>query len=107
MLKSVELLSRDGKTLSYNAQKCLVCGLCVEICKNVRNAIELAYPTKNPGKTAIKHNAEQCILCGWCAINCPFGALEFKINGEKAIVESSEPEAVILRGMKGNLEKGL
>jgi len=104
MLKSVELLNREGKTLLYNAEKCLGCGLCVEICKNIRNAIELAYLTENSGKTEIILKAEQCCACGWCAINCPFGALEFKINGEKVVAESWEPEAAMLREIKVQLK---
>jgi 4Fe-4S ferredoxin len=100
MLKSIEILNREGKALLYNAEKCLGCGLCIDICKNLRNAIELAYPTENPGKTEIILKAEQCSACGWCAINCPFGALEFKINGEKVAVERW-----LLQEVKVHLEK--
>ena len=100
MLKSIELLNRKGKTLLYNAKKCLGCGLCVDLCKNIQNAIELVHITKNHEKTEIILKDKQCNACDLCAINCPFGALDFKINDEKVVAEGWDPETSMLRGIK-------
>ncbi|NVM04200.1 MAG: 4Fe-4S binding protein [Candidatus Helarchaeota archaeon] len=105
MSKSKKLISKDGNTLLFDAEKCLGCGLCVDICNDIRGAIRLIYPTQILDKIKIKHDDKQCGACGWCAINCPFGALEFRINGDKVeVVDTYVPEAAIQREVNVRLE---
>ncbi|MHA1265337.1 MAG: 4Fe-4S binding protein [Candidatus Helarchaeota archaeon] len=100
MVESIELVNREGVALHYLAHKCIGCGLCVDICSENRKAIEFVYPIPDFGKKRIQLNATKCVMCGWCAYNCPFNALELKINAVKYEVESYEAEAAILRDIK-------
>jgi NAD-dependent dihydropyrimidine dehydrogenase PreA subunit len=93
MFKAVKLMNKNGKMLLHNIEKCVGCGLCVDICKQLRQALEL-----NSIKTSKIHElrlkTELCAACGFCAFNCPFGALEFYVNSEKVAVEYWLPRGV-------------
>lgn len=54
-------------TLSYNADKCIGCERCTEVCPHGVFEME-------GGKSRIT-DRDQCMECGACALNCPFGAL--------------------------------
>jgi 4Fe-4S ferredoxin len=86
------IASKGDSALSYNAERCLGCGICIEACKT---AIEF---TKDQLKIEI--NPRRCALCGWCAFNCPFHALEFQTRGEKIVVESGWEDAAMYRGVE-------
>jgi glycyl-radical enzyme activating protein len=66
--------SQDFKpVLSYNADRCTLCGSCVTACaQNVHILV--------PGNPLPEHliNRELCTLCGSCTPVCPEGALEIK-----------------------------
>ncbi len=64
-----------GKTLEYDAGKCIDCRNCIEVCKNQGvNFLEMrgkghlfeVFPSKE----------NDCIYCGQCILHCPAGAFE-------------------------------
>lgn len=58
---------KNGETLTLNADACVGCGACVEVCPHAVFALRA-------GKAEIVDRAS-CMECGACAKNCPTGAL--------------------------------
>ncbi len=54
-------------SLSLDAEKCVGCGTCMQVCPREVFAIE-------GGKAAIL-DRDACMECGACALNCPVEAL--------------------------------
>lgn len=63
---------RDVATVRIDADKCIGCGRCLEVCPHGVFALEA-------GKTRIAAR-DACMECGACARNCPVDALWVK-NG--------------------------
>ena len=58
---------KDVTTLTYDNEKCVGCGKCLDVCpQEVFNIVD--------DKANIK-DKDACIECGACAINCPTKAL--------------------------------
>ncbi len=57
----------DATTIELDAEKCVGCGMCTEVCPHAVFRLE--------GKKARFAARELCIECGACARNCPVGAL--------------------------------
>ncbi len=76
---------REGdqkRSLSYRKNKCVGCGICVDICPTealksgplvpiARGLVDMDY---------VNVDKDKCALCGLCAASCPFEAFEFKID---------------------------
>lgn len=54
-------------TLELDREKCLGCGMCLEVCPH--NVFTIAQ-----GK-ALTNNRDSCMECGACAKNCPLSAI--------------------------------
>ena len=55
-------------TLKYNADKCVCCGRCTEVCPH--GVFDIS------GKKAQITDKDLCMECGACALNCPVKAIE-------------------------------
>ncbi len=60
----------DVVTLTLNPQKCVGCGLCVEVCPHA--VLQMAN-----GRVRIADRGA-CMECGACARNCPAAALDVR-----------------------------
>ncbi|MGD2066060.1 MAG: 4Fe-4S binding protein [Candidatus Bathyarchaeota archaeon] len=87
------ILHAKRYSLTINKNKCVGCGICMEICP--REAIEVTPTAKAEGEEAraptVTINKEKCAYCGICEAICPFGAVTTRINGEHVVpvVESA------------------
>jgi len=57
-------------TLILDREKCIGCGMCVEVCPHGVFAIE--------DKKARIADRDACMECGACAGNCPVGAIDVR-----------------------------
>ena len=68
---------------AINSQKCIGCGLCVEICAmdvlRMQTEVDVTKPdfSKRPvdKKTAYIAYQSDCMTCYTCALKCPTGAI--------------------------------
>ena len=60
----------DVVTLNVNPQKCVGCGLCVEVCPHAVLRLE-------NGRARIA-DLGACMECGACARNCPTAAIDVR-----------------------------
>jgi ferredoxin len=58
---------KDVATLKVDADRCIGCGLCLEVCPHGVLEIE--------DKRVRIRNRDACMECGACSRNCPAGAL--------------------------------
>lgn len=83
-LKSWSYLA-NGSTLRLDEERCIGCGLCLEVCPhgvfslNPAAGVSAVAAAEAPGagKAAIVAR-EACMECGACARNCPTGALSVR-----------------------------
>ena len=71
---------RLNPEMSYFAEKCAACGMCVEACPS--HALRLK-------EKHVVRNREMCTVCGECATACPNGAVE-RIGKELSSEEIAE-----------------
>lgn len=79
---SIIRLGKENRTLEHLNEKCLGCGICVDMCPT--DSIKLG-PVLPIARGLLKSdfiniNKDTCCLCGLCAFSCPFNTLKFKIN---------------------------
>lgn len=100
-------VSRESKIDNSSAylvrdnSKCILCGRCVSVCKNVQG---VAVIDKN--KRGIETNIGcafdmdikdvPCIACGQCTLVCPTGALTYKDDTKTVIEEINNEELTVI-----------
>jgi 4Fe-4S ferredoxin len=102
------ILHAKRYSLTLNKNKCVGCGVCMEICP--QEAIEVTRTPKAKGEEAktptVTISKEKCHYCGICEAICPFAALTTKINGEHVIpVVKSESFPQLIREITVNETK--
>ncbi|MDA8388736.1 MAG: mercury methylation ferredoxin HgcB [Nitrospiraceae bacterium] len=60
----------NAATLGLSAEKCVGCGMCLEVCPHDVFTLE--------GKKAVIRDLDACMECGACAKNCPVGAVSVR-----------------------------
>jgi NAD-dependent dihydropyrimidine dehydrogenase PreA subunit len=65
---NLEFVSNEMNTLKYYPQRCINCGMCINVCPH---GVFAPYSAK------VKVvNYPECIECGACKMNCPVTAIE-------------------------------
>jgi len=59
---------KNVTTLALDAEKCIGCGRCTEVCPHGVLDIDK--------KKALVADRDSCMECGACAMNCPVGAID-------------------------------
>jgi heterodisulfide reductase subunit A len=67
-------------------QKCILCGLCVQVCEDVVQAGALGFKSRG-SKREVTTYPDFCIACGACAIFCPTGHIRM-IESEERLPHS-------------------
>lgn len=62
------------QTVVVNAQTCVACGLCVEVCPY--QAVALETQTGNRDRVVARVDPNRCMACGLCAASCRSNAIE-------------------------------
>lgn len=70
-------------------EDCILCGLCVRVCREVIGADCLAFSGRGSERrvtTPYDKPARECIGCGACAAVCPTGAIRLRAEGGTTIL---------------------
>lgn len=119
--KEREALDVSSPSIIRDPNKCILCGDCVRICKEVQGVGVLGFTQRGP-KISVspafnKPIAEvDCVNCGQCVSVCPTGALlvrddshrvwEAISNTEKTVVVQIAPAVRVAIGEEFNLPEG-
>lgn len=80
-----KLPARSHGSFAFEAEKCIVCGLCSNACPN--RVIDIQSFKDEAGKKVLenyKMNLAYCMFCGLCVQACPTKAIGFKPDFELA-----------------------
>lgn len=81
-------LDPDNASLVRDDEKCILCGQCLEVCKNVQSVFGYF---ELPGKDDFV-----CVHCGQCALWCPTGAITERDEIQKVKDAIADPEKIVL-----------
>ena len=90
---SMEYL-RGVSTLKLDVEKCIGCGMCVNVCPHAVFVVE--------NRKAAITNVDRCMECGACAGNCPVDAIAVK----KGVGCAQAVRTGFLRGTEPNCDCG-
>ncbi len=71
-----EPMKRDNPLLEYNTNRCILCGRCVKVCKEIEGVGAIDYQNRGFGTvigTAFDKPLD-CTFCGGCVSVCPTGS---------------------------------
>lgn len=80
----------NGKSLAINADRCIGCGLCLDVCPHA--VLEFQPKAGSTKAKVFPAWRERCMECGACKQNCPVGAISVS-TGVGCV-------AAIINGMK-------
>jgi len=82
---------RTRSSMALKPEKCIACGLCVNVCPN--QVINLGSEKDENNKKVLKTyvmNMGRCLLCGLCTEACPTKALGLSQEFENAVYHREE-----------------
>ena len=74
-------------------EQCMVCGLCVRVCKEVVGVSAITTVGRGVHKvigTPFGKPSEACVACGSCVTVCPTGAMQTRLNSVRSSVEAPQ-----------------
>jgi len=107
-------IDSTGKAFIRNMDKCIACGRCVTVCKEVQKigVYEMYYDPETGDRYArCKNGANiedtRCINCGQCVKVCPVAALVEKSNIQKVVDALNNPEVTVVWQMAPAIQNTL
>ncbi|SFR16133.1 [FeFe] hydrogenase, group A [Desulfoscipio geothermicus] len=77
-------IEADNPSIVRDDEKCVLCGQCLEVCKNTQTVFgHYGFPLVDE---------IVCINCGQCALWCPTGAITERDNTERVLQALKDPE---------------
>lgn len=80
-----------SETVENDAELCVLCGLCVRVCREVIGAAAIGFTGRGERRrvgTPFGIQSEACIGCGACAGICPTGAIRMEDSGPIRILHT-------------------
>jgi formate dehydrogenase major subunit len=76
-------IDENHPTITRDSGKCILCGLCLKVCREMEGASALSFYETNDVLTIGPNDHRPldmtaCVACGHCAMVCPTGALTLK-----------------------------
>ncbi len=85
-----EQVESDNPFIEFDADKCILCGRCVRVCKEIQVSDALEFSQRGHEAKVftgfgddIEDEISNCVHCGQCAEICPTGALTYKPSKNK------------------------
>ncbi|MEI7901607.1 MAG: 2Fe-2S iron-sulfur cluster-binding protein [bacterium] len=76
-------------------ERCILCGLCVRVCKEVIGQSAIGYAHRGARRTVTSPlgvESDRCIGCGACVYVCPTGALHMADDGPVRIMQEQHTQ---------------
>ncbi len=90
-----------GYALVRDNDKCILCGRCVAVCKEVQtvSAIDFAGRGIRTRVASFMDRSlanSQCVSCGQCTVVCPTGALTERDETDEVFAQIADPDRVVV-----------
>ena len=94
-------VDRTSKSIIRDSSKCVNCGRCIGVCRQVQNVGTLSFIGRGNSVTVgAAFNApmgeSSCINCGQCILVCPTGALTEQYHLKNVVAALEDPETVVV-----------
>lgn len=94
-------IQASNPSIVRDLSKCVKCGRCVKVCKEVQGVAALTYSGRSENfkvTTAYNKPLEEtdCILCGQCSVVCPVGAIVEKDDTQKVLNALHDPKKHVI-----------
>ena len=91
----------DHPFIIRDHSKCISCGRCINVCKDLEGPDVLHFYMKDSKlvvgtKTGAPLEETDCVSCGQCLTACPCGALDYKRESDKVFEALNDPDKVVV-----------
>ena len=92
-----QVLDDSSDSIQHDTARCITCGRCVRVCKEIQHAGVLTMSGRGPA-TKVTTLMEKglgnvdCVGCGQCLLTCPTGAIQEVFNINQVLAAIADPE---------------
>ncbi len=94
--KAVPAVDASNPSLVRDPSKCILCGRCVKVCRDVQGVAAIGYAHRGIEAAVGPAYGDplaytRCVFCGQCAAVCPVGAIVVKDDTDRVFEALSDP----------------